>query len=244
MKRIPPAIIAMLLSVVCAASAAAAPLSILTYNLGLLRIFGSNFVPIVRERAAAAPVEIARFAAEQSPDVIVLQEVWKNAQAKAITGALTPLGYSVVRPKNCTLIGKEGGLLVAVRQPLRIVSWSFTPFRKSTFMDSLARKGVLAAVLENPDAGGARFVLLAAHMWLSTPIRERRWTGSRSQCSGRRHSRSCPCSSSAHRPAAFRLSWRATSTRGPATPTKATASSPMLRESGRRVRPLPPAQRS
>jgi hypothetical protein len=76
---------------------------------------------------------------------------------------LTPLGYEVVRPKGCTLIGKEGGLLVAVRQPLRIVSWSFTPFKKSTFIDSLARKGILAAVLENPDAGGAQLVLLATH---------------------------------------------------------------------------------
>jgi endonuclease/exonuclease/phosphatase family metal-dependent hydrolase len=163
MKRTTLAIAAIILSVVFAASAAAAPLSVLTYNLGLLRAFGSDLVPIVRERAAIAPREIARFAAEQSVDVIVLQEIWKSSQAKAITEALAPLGYEVVRPTGDTLIGKEGGLLVAVRQPLRIVSWSFTPFKKSTFIDSLARKGVLQATVENPGASDTRFVLLATH---------------------------------------------------------------------------------
>jgi endonuclease/exonuclease/phosphatase family metal-dependent hydrolase len=163
MKRFAFVIVAVLLSAVFVVSAVAAPLSILTYNLGLLRAFGSNLVPIVRERAELAPRELERFAREQSPDLIVLQEAWKNAHAKAITEVLAPLGYEIVRPKGCTLIGTEGGLLVAVRQPLRIVSWSFTPFKKSTFVDSLARKGVLAAVLENPGAGGARFVLLATH---------------------------------------------------------------------------------
>jgi endonuclease/exonuclease/phosphatase family metal-dependent hydrolase len=163
MKRTTPAIAAIFLSAVFAVSASAAPLRVLTYNLGLLRVFGSDLVPIVKERAEIAPREIARFAGGQSPDLIVLQEVWKSSQAKAITEALAPLGYEVVRPDGCTLIGKEGGLLVAVRQPLRVVSWSFTPFGKSTFVDSLARKGVLQATLENPITGGVRFVILATH---------------------------------------------------------------------------------
>jgi endonuclease/exonuclease/phosphatase family metal-dependent hydrolase len=186
MKRTIPAVIAMLLSAAFATSAAAAPLSVLTYNLGLLRVFGSDLVPIVGERAAVAPRELARFAGGQSPDVIVLQEVWKNSQAKAITEALEPLGYAVVRPKGCTLIGKEGGLLVAVREPLRVVSWSFTPFGKSTFVDSLARKGVLQATLENPEAGGARFVLLATHTVAldtdqGTPVDEKQVAAIRTQ---------------------------------------------------------------
>jgi endonuclease/exonuclease/phosphatase family metal-dependent hydrolase len=156
MKRTTLPIVALLLSAVLATTAAAAPLKVLTYNLGLLRAFGSDLVPIVGERAELAPREIARFSREQSPDLIVLQEVWKNAQAKAIAEALAPLGYDVVRPRGCTLIGKEGGLLVAVRQPLQVVNWSFAP-------DSLARKGILQATVENPEAGGARFVLLATH---------------------------------------------------------------------------------
>ena len=162
MKRTTLAIAAILLSTVVAVSATAVPLRVLTYNLGLLRVFGSDFVPAVRDRAAVAPREIARFASAQSPDLLVLQEIWKSSQAKAITEALAPLGYEVVRPKGCTLVGKEGGLLVAIRRPLRVVNWSFTPFGKSTFVDSLARKGVLQATVENP-AGGVRFVLLATH---------------------------------------------------------------------------------
>ncbi|HSV92811.1 MAG TPA: endonuclease/exonuclease/phosphatase family protein [Desulfobacterales bacterium] len=162
MKRTSTTILALVLSAVAAVSAAAAPLTVLSYNLGLLRVVGSDFVPIVRDRAEAAPAALARFARERSADVLVLQEIWTNRQAVAITEALAPLGYAVVRPRGGTLIGKEGGLLVAVRAPLRVTEWSFTPFGKSTFMDSLARKGILAAVLENPG-NEARFALLATH---------------------------------------------------------------------------------
>ncbi len=162
MKRTTLAI-AILLSTALAVSTSAAPLSVLTYNVGLLRVFGSDFVPMVRERARVAPREIARFAAERSPDLIVLEEIWTDAQAKAMSEALTPLGYDLIGPKRCTLIGRESGLLVAIRQPIRVVSWSYIPFGKSTFIDSLARKGILQAVLEYPGAGAARFVLLATH---------------------------------------------------------------------------------
>jgi endonuclease/exonuclease/phosphatase family metal-dependent hydrolase len=162
MKRTAVAILIILLSALTAVSAAAAPLKVLTFNLGLLRVVGFDFVPTVRDRAKAAPREIARFARERSPDLIVLEEVWKNAHAAAITEALAPLGYDVVRPKGCTVVGKEGGLLVAVKQPLKIASWSFSAFGKSTFIDSLGHKGVLRAVIENPG-DGARFALLATH---------------------------------------------------------------------------------
>jgi len=155
-------IAALLLGAALAIPAAAAPVRVLTYNVGLLEVFGSDYVPIVKERAAVAAREIARFASERSPDVIVLQEIWTSSQAKSITEALAPLGYEVARPKGCTLIGTEGGLLVAVRRPLGIASWSFARYRKSTFVDSLARKGVLQAVIEN-SAEGVRFALLATH---------------------------------------------------------------------------------
>jgi endonuclease/exonuclease/phosphatase family metal-dependent hydrolase len=162
MKRATAPILALALWVSAALPAPAAPLTVLTYNLGLLSVFGSDFVPIVSDRAAAAPVELARFARERSPDVLVLQEVWKNAQATAITKALAPLGYTVVRPRGLAVTGRAGGLLVAVKRPLSVASWSFSVFRKSTFIDSLGRKGVLRAEIENADTG-ARFVLLATH---------------------------------------------------------------------------------
>jgi endonuclease/exonuclease/phosphatase family metal-dependent hydrolase len=162
MKRCPLVLAALLLATTLATPAAAAPVRVLTYNVGLLEVFGSDYVPIVKERAAAAAGEIACFASERSPDLIVLQEVWRRSQAKAITEALAPLGYEVARPKGCTLIGTEGGLLVAVKRPLAIASWSFARYRKSTFLDSIARKGVLQTVIEN-SAAGVRFVLLATH---------------------------------------------------------------------------------
>jgi endonuclease/exonuclease/phosphatase family metal-dependent hydrolase len=162
MKRATAATIIIMLPILIAVSAAAAPLKILTYNLGLLRAVGFDFVPTVRDRADAAPREVARFARESSPDLIVLEEVWKNAHAVAITEALAPLGYDVVRPKGCAVVGKEGGLLVAAKQPLEIASWSFSAFGKSTFIDSLGRKGVLQAMIENP-VDGTRFALLATH---------------------------------------------------------------------------------
>lgn len=163
MKRPSAVIAAVLLSAVFASSSAAAPISVLTYNLGLLRVFGSDFVPAVRERADVAPREIARFARDRSPDLIVLQEAWKDAQARTIREALAGLGYETIGPKGCTLVGRESGLLLAVRRPLRVTAWSYTRFAKSTFIDSLAKKGVLRATVEVPGAGGARFVLLATH---------------------------------------------------------------------------------
>jgi endonuclease/exonuclease/phosphatase family metal-dependent hydrolase len=162
MKRATAPIIAMLLWVATAVSAAAAPLTVLTYNLGLLSFLGYDFVPTVQERAEAAPAELARFARERSPDIMVLEEVWKNRTAVDVTEALEPLGYTVVRPKGLTVVGQQSGLLVAVKRPLRVASWSFSVFRKSTFIDSLGRKGVLRAEIENADSG-TRFVLLATH---------------------------------------------------------------------------------
>jgi len=160
MKRAALAIVLVTLS---AGFAAAAALKVLTYNVGLLRVVGSDYVPIVKERAAVAAREISRFASERSPDLIVLEEIWKRPQAKAIAEALAPLGYAIARPTGCTLVGTESGLLVAVKRPLAIASWSFTRFGKSTFIDSLARKGILSLTVENSAAGGARFLLLATH---------------------------------------------------------------------------------
>jgi len=162
MKRAGTSILVLALWVTAAVSAAAVPLTVLTYNLGLLSFLGYEFVPTVRERAEAAPAELARFARERSPDIIVLEEVWKNRTGVAVTEALEPLGYTVVRPRGFTVVGQRSGLLVAVKRPLRVASWSFSAFRKSTFIDSLGRKGVLRAEIENAGTG-VRFVLLATH---------------------------------------------------------------------------------
>jgi endonuclease/exonuclease/phosphatase family metal-dependent hydrolase len=144
-----------------ALSASAEPLTVLTYNLGLFRVFGYDFVPRVEIRARAAPAELARFAGDNTPDVILLEEVWRDRYADAISGALAPRGYAAVRPKVHSILGLGSGLLLLVKQPMKVVEWKFTPFAKTTFTDSFARKGVLEATIET--ASGLRFVLLGTH---------------------------------------------------------------------------------
>ncbi len=148
--------------VIGAAHAAADPYKVLTYNVGLLRAFGSDLVPIVEARAAAAPAELARFASENGPQIILLEEIWRDGYAQAIEKAFAPLGYASAMPAVHSIIGLSSGLLLLVRSPLSIVDWRFTPFNRTTFSDSFARKGVLEATLKDA-ATGATFVLIGTH---------------------------------------------------------------------------------
>ena len=141
--------------------ASAESLTAVTYNVGLLKVFGSNLVPEVDARAAAAPAVIARFASENAPDVLLLEEIWRDAYAKDIEKALAPLGYAFVYPNVHTIVGLTSGMLLAVKAPLRIVDWKFTPFARATFTGGFARKGVLEATIET--GGGLRFAFLGTH---------------------------------------------------------------------------------
>ena len=126
-----------------AAGAAAESYTVLTYNVGLLRVMGSDLVPLVAARAAAAPAALAGLAAARMPQVMLLEEVWRDQDAHG-------------------LLGLTSGLLLLVHAPLSVVDWSFTPFTRSTFFDSFARKGVLQATLQD-GSSGARFVLVGTH---------------------------------------------------------------------------------
>jgi len=141
------------LLVLGAAAGQAQSYTVLTYNVGLLRTFGSDLVPVVEARAAAAPAELARFAAENRPQVILLEEIWSDGYAQAIAKALAPLGYAAVVPRVHSIIGLNSGLLLLVHAPLTIVDWTFTPFARTTFTDSFARKGVLQATLKDESTG-------------------------------------------------------------------------------------------
>ncbi len=145
-----------------AAAAPAQSYKVLTYNVGLLRAFGSDLVPIVEARAAAAPAALAKLASETAPQVILLEEIWRDPYAKAIGAALAPLGYAAIMPDVHSIIGLSSGLLLLVHAPLSVVDWSFTPFTKTTFFDSFARKGVLQVTLKDGSTG-ARFVLVGTH---------------------------------------------------------------------------------
>lgn len=163
MKRSRLLAIVAAIGILSAQAASAASYRVLTYNLGLLKVLGSNLVPMVDARAAVAPRELARFARDSSPQIIVLEEVWNDRHAKAIVDALEPLGYSAVRPVERGLLGLTSGLLLLLQSPLRVLDWRFTRFTRNTFMDSFSRKGVLEATLEDPSDGGARIALVAAH---------------------------------------------------------------------------------
>lgn len=138
--------------------------TILTYNIGLLRIFGFDLVPAVDVRTRIAPRELARFARQNAPDIMLLEEVWDNRTAAAIAGELSPLGYASVRPSGRSPFCLGSGLLLLVRSPLEVVDWRFTPFAQNTFTNSFARKGVLEASLEDPSRNAARFALVGTHM--------------------------------------------------------------------------------
>jgi endonuclease/exonuclease/phosphatase family metal-dependent hydrolase len=140
---------------------AAETIRILTYNVGLLKVLGTDHVPLTETRAGLAPGEIARVVQDASPDVLLLQEVWRPAHAAAIKGALDSLGYTTMRPVSRGLL-LSSGLLLAVRPPFEVVDWQFHRFTRSTFFESLASKGVLEASIALP--GGGRFVVLGTHM--------------------------------------------------------------------------------
>jgi endonuclease/exonuclease/phosphatase family metal-dependent hydrolase len=144
------------------ASVAAEPIRVLTYNVGLLKVFGSDKVPIVDARAKLAPAELARYAAQDDPTVILLEEIWQDSYARDIAGVFAGLGYASVQPDVHTIVGLNSGLLLLVKRPFAVVEWKFTPFARTTFIDSFARKGVLEAVIEDTTTA-ARFALIGTH---------------------------------------------------------------------------------
>lgn len=162
MKRASVILFAVLVFVVAPVAVSASPYTVITYNLGLLRVFGSDFVPAVDARTKAAPAALARLVTDARPQIMLLEEVWEDTAADAITRELTPLGYAAVHPTDHTIIGLSTGLLLFVGQPLKVLDWKFTPFAHTTFTDGFVRKGVLQVGLEDTSSG-ARFALVGTH---------------------------------------------------------------------------------
>lgn len=143
-------------------TAAGERLTVMTYNVGLLRAFGSDYVAAVEARAKQAPAVIAAFAAASSPDIMLLEEIWEDGFTGAISNALAPLGYTSVTPRVRSIIGLSSGLMLFVKTPLKIIDWKFSPFTKTTFIDSFAKKGVLEADLKN-TVTGTEFFIVGTH---------------------------------------------------------------------------------
>jgi endonuclease/exonuclease/phosphatase family metal-dependent hydrolase len=163
MKRSLPLLLAAALGALVAQGLSAQSYRVLTYNLGLLRVLGSDWVPIVEARARVAPRELARFVQASSPQIVMLEEVWNERHAQAIEKELEPLGYTFIRPTQPSLLGLSAGLLLAIKSPLSVVDWKFTRFTKSTFLDSLTGKGVLEVTLQDPTNGNLQFAVVGTH---------------------------------------------------------------------------------
>ena len=156
--------LAVILAAVVAQPAFSQRYTVLTYNTGLLRVLGKDMVPVVPARARIVARELAAFVAAATPDIILLEEAWKNSTASAIAKALTPLGYTSIRPRGCNPFCLGSGLLVLLREPLRVVDWDFAAFTKRPGLEVVSAKGVFTSVVEDPSAGGARFALVGTHM--------------------------------------------------------------------------------
>jgi len=162
MRRWTAGLFAAALAVVGVSASSAEGLKVLTYNVGLLRVLGKDYVPLVDERERAVPAEVARLLQKESVDIALLEEVWRIRQAAAVVAALSPLGYTAVRPQVSSILGLSSGLLLLVRSPLLVESWSYTRFTRSTLTESLARKGILEATLQDPRSG-VRIAVVGTH---------------------------------------------------------------------------------
>src|SRR5437016_5663228 len=104
------------------------PVTIITYNAGLLRAFGGLLqpAPFVAERRAAMP----RAFAASGGDIIVLQEVYGDTNRRVLAAAL---GYIASQPRS--------SLLALSSAPIRgaFVAFDDVPIEERL----LDRKGVL-----------------------------------------------------------------------------------------------------
>lgn len=130
--------------------------SLLTYNVGLLRVPVARFNPIphVEERLAVLPSEIARADA----DVVALQEVFSARDRDALHAGVRQryphIGH--VRPAGLRL---DGGQVTLSRFPLRA---RFELFRYAPFSERFYMKGALVTEVEIPEVGHVTVVNLHA----------------------------------------------------------------------------------
>jgi endonuclease/exonuclease/phosphatase family metal-dependent hydrolase len=136
---------------------------LVNYNVGLLRVFGNDLVPRVRERVAAIPAVMNELCETLSPDIIVFQEVWTPSDAKRISKALEPLSYKTWRPAGSSILGLGSGLLFAVRKPWTMDVYSFEPHKVQTGLSAFAPRGNGFGIIRNSE-GKPVFVLMGTHL--------------------------------------------------------------------------------
>jgi endonuclease/exonuclease/phosphatase (EEP) superfamily protein YafD len=113
---------------------------LLSLNAGLLTILGrSRPSPFVKERRAQLPMEIRKVDA----DVVLLQEVYGQAERRAVAEALNSTYPNAIFPRARRGIGQENGVLTLSRFPAsgRTILFRDNPWDES-LLDS---KGFLSS---------------------------------------------------------------------------------------------------
>jgi len=163
-------VIALALSFLAGGSGLAdtAQIRVLSYNLGLLQLGGEDYVPDVAKRSAAAPKIVTALATAKQIDVLMLQEVWKEAVAKSLIKELESAGYSIFRSGPEEDFFKLGtGILMAFQKktlPLGEKSARAIPFKSKGFADSFTHKGFAAATVSVVGKKDLQFEAITSHL--------------------------------------------------------------------------------
>lgn len=133
-----------------------------------LRVISWNVwgVPFVSAEREARVRQIGPSIAALHPDVVLLQELWSEADAQLVIRALADAGLTHQTHGASDRFAAFGssGLLIAANRPLRSVDhleyelgrWPHTPYH----LDWLSRKSALSAVIDTP---GGSLVLVNTH---------------------------------------------------------------------------------
>ncbi len=149
-------------------------ISVLTYNLGLLRAqFVGDLVKNVNGRAKVLPAALVDFAEKNKVTVLALQEVWENDHAKDIAAALEKAGYEVIRPAHKSGVGISSGLVTAFKKDDLTLSDDgvhFVPFENAikSGAEVLSGKGALSIELSPRKHPTVSLDILNTHLQVLT----------------------------------------------------------------------------
>lgn len=133
-------------------------LTILSLNVGLLRLAGGLFepTPYTRERFAALPAALIRTGA----DVLVLQEIYEESHRKQLVAALAKTYPHVGHIQLRRRYSLDNSLMALSREPLAVEHECF----ENAPLDErlLDNKGILAIRMQLPN--GPRIEILNIHM--------------------------------------------------------------------------------
>lgn len=140
-------------------------LDILSFNAGLLHMVVDQ-VPHVKERNWLIQETLPKLVEKRRPELVMLQEVWDEDQARGIAERLHPLGYLETRPLERRFPGIMGGqgrgLITFARSDLPIEKATTARFEASAGNEILSSKGYQVTWVR--DHRGELTAVVNAHM--------------------------------------------------------------------------------